>query len=388
MARKLLVSGMLAFFGFFAVFSSVFAEEGYYGEVPFYIESGSVLVMDADTGRVLFELGGYAQRYPASITKVMTALLVAENVHDLNEVVVFSNSAVNLPFYAATFHMQPGERLTVLGALYGLMLVSGNDLARGLAEHVSGSVDAFVGLMNTRARELGAMSTQFVNACGLPGAGQSISALDIALIMREAIRHPVLLEIMSSPYMEFHPTNFFPQGRTIRNTHRMIRVEEPEYDSRVVGGKTGFTNAARHTLVSYAEYDGFRLIVSVLYSPNRTTFIETSHLLDIGFAILHEERLAAELRELERQEAIRREIERLEQERLAAIERALIGEPLEIINSDVLPFDKYKSRAIIYISDIEAAVVASSSLAVALVSLGFIKFIYGRKKRHIKEEFQ
>lgn len=384
MAKKTLCVGFVAFFTFFIIHSDVFAWERHEQEYrnEFYIESGSVLVMNADTGQVLYETGGYQGRYPASVTKVMTALLVLENVYDLDEMVVFSFNAVNLPYYAATFRMEAGESLSVRNALYGLMLTSGNDLARGLAEHVSGSVESFVEKMNNRAWELGAVNTRFVNPCGLPGAGQFVTAFDIAVIMREAVRHPVFLEIISTDYMYMPPTGFAPGGRNIRNTHRMVRLGEPEFDGRVVGGKTGFTNAAQHTLVTYAVYDDFRLIVSVLFSPNRTTFTETGHLLDFGFELLHERRLEEERREQERQEAVRLELDRLERERLIAIERAFLGPPLEIVNADIDPANKYKERRQRYISDAEAAVVASSSLGVVLVCLGFIKLIYGKKSRH------
>ena len=328
------------------------------------IESGSVLVMETNTGRVIFEADGFSRRYPASVTKVMTAIIVLENVHDLDELVHFSRNAVNLPWYAARLWMVYGETLTVRDALYGIMLSSGNDVARALAEHVSGSIDAFVDKMNRRAVEMGAYNTRFVNPCGLPGYNQHITAYDIALIMREAVQIPTFVEIISTAYYPFPPTYEHPEGRVIHNTHRMIRrVFEYEFDPRIVGGKTGFTNAAQHTLVSYARQDDYSLIVSALFSPNRTTFTDTRILMNHAFGVLA----------FERAEQIRLEHERLQRER----ELALLQERDTISLSG--PQSKYLPLTPIYVSDTEALVIAASSLGLAVFSLGIIKLIYSRK---------
>ena len=333
------------------------------------IDSGSVLVMDSESGQVLFEIDGYSRRYPASVTKVMTAIIVLENIYDLDEMVSFSANAVNLPWYAARMWMVEGETLSVRDSLYAIMLSSGNDIARALAEHVSGSVDAFVDVMNHRAIEMGAYNTRFVNPCGLPGDNQYITAYDIALIMKEAIQIPKFVEIISTAYYSFPATYEHPAGRVIHNTHRMIRqFFEYEYDPRIVGGKTGFTNAAQHTLVSYARYDGFGLIISVLYSPNRTVFTDTRLLMDYIFGILS----------FERSEVIRLEHERLEQERLEQ-ERIIAIQNEQNTESNFTPANKYLPLNPIYLSDTEALAVAASTLGLAVLSLGVIKLIYSRK---------
>lgn len=255
------------------------------------VQSEAVLVMDAATGEVLYEVNGFARMYPASVTKVMTALLVLENVGGLDETVVFSRDAVDLPSYAARLWLSEGERFPVRDLMYGLMLSSGNEVARALAEHVSGSVDAFVEKMNARAAELGALSTRFVNPCGLPGDGQFVTAYDVALIMRAALAFPFFEEVISTDYYEFPPFIAQPEGRLIHNTHRMIRrTLGDDFDPRVVGGKTGFTFAARNTLVSLARHDGFELIISTLGAPSRGTFGDTRLLMDYSFALLALER--------------------------------------------------------------------------------------------------
>ena len=338
-------------------------------ELQYLIDSGSVLVMEADTGRVIFDVDGYSRRYPASVTKVMTAILVLENIYDLNEIVNFSARSVDLPWYAARMWMKEGETLTVRDALYAIMLSSGNDVARALAEHVSGSIDTFVDKMNSRAVEIGAYNTRFVNPCGLPGDNQYITAYDIALIMKEAIKIPIFVETISTAYYSFPATYEHPGGRVIHNTHRMIRqFFEYEYDPRIIGGKTGFTNAAQHTLVSYAKYNEFGLIISVLYSPNRTIFTDTRILMDYAFGILSHER-AEELR-IE-QEQLMRELLELEKEHVLQSEQYT-----ERVNN---PISKYLPLTYESISDAEALAIAASSLGLALLSLGIIKLIYSRK---------
>jgi D-alanyl-D-alanine carboxypeptidase len=266
-------------FIFILIFSNVTVNAS-----PVIHNAGSVLVMDAQTGEVLFENEGYASRFPASVTKVMTALLVLENVSDLNERIVFSEHAVDLPHYAGRIDMLEGESITVLEALYGIMLPSANEVARALAEHVSGSVPEFVALMNARAEQLGAHHTHFINPCGLPGDGQFITAYDIAIIMRAAIQHPLFAEIISTPYFDLPPTEFHDEVREMRNSNSMVRPSRVEFNPYVVGGKTGFTNAAQHTLVTYARHNEREIIISVLYaSPRGAIFTDTAALIDFIF---------------------------------------------------------------------------------------------------------
>ena len=244
--------------------------------------------MDARTGFIIYESAQHELMYPASITKIMTALLVLEEVENLQEDLVFSEySVMALPSYASRLNAYPGDMLTIYEALYALMLRSGNDVANALAEHVSGSIPSFVALMNHRAAQLGAVNTNFVNPCGLPGDGQHTTAYDMALIMREAINHPIFIDLISAPVFDIPPMENFPEGLQIVNTNRLIHRDE-FYDARVVGGKTGFTNAAQHTLVSYARHNDQELIISVLYAPRLATFTDTTALLDYAFNLPQE----------------------------------------------------------------------------------------------------
>ena len=269
--------------------------------------AASILVMDVNTGYVFFQVEGYTLRYPASITKMMTALLALEHVEDLDEYITISSRATALPWYAARLGVIAGETMTVREALYAIMLPSANEVARALAEHVSGTVSAFVDAMNRRAAELGALNTLFINPCGLPCThpdffehtyglpcvSHRTTAYDLALVMREGITHPILVNIISTPYFSL-PSMYFlilqteeivNEERELRNTNLMVRPTEPEFDPRVIGGKTGFTRAAGHTLVTYAEYNGFEVIVVVLYAEARNyIFSDTSAILDYIFA--------------------------------------------------------------------------------------------------------
>jgi len=377
--------------------------------------------MDARTGDVLYETDGFSRRFPASITKIMTALLVLEQVEDLEERIIMSENAVTLPHYAGRMGLVEGEDISVLEALYGIMLPSANDIARALAEHVSGSIPEFVTLMNNRAYELGAHNTRFINPCGLPGNGQHVTAYDIALIMQAAIQHPLFVEIISTPYFSLPPTNKYEDARIMRNSNVMVRPSRDEFNPRIIGGKTGFTNAAQHTLVSYAEHDGLEVIISVLYaSPRGAIFSDTAALVAYIFddmPLMVEIEIPIEpvatVDELEADDAIEEDYEEAEavedeededdeeytnyKEDLT-IEEDLIPSEIEIESeivdeSETIPAFAYYNRPVLPYDPIppyeeyssahpeppepsnsEAAAVASISIAMVAASILFIKW--------------
>ncbi|MCL2378216.1 MAG: D-alanyl-D-alanine carboxypeptidase [Defluviitaleaceae bacterium] len=251
--------------------------------------SEAVVIMDADTGLVLYGNQHNASHYPASITKIMTALLVLEHVHDLSERIEFSYNAIfSIPRNSSNIAMDVGETLTVMEALYGLMLSSANEVSIALAEHVAGTVDEFVDLMNRRAVSLGAKNTNFENPSGLPGTGHVTTAYDMALIMREAVRNPIFVDVISTLNYNIPPTERQNYSRPLLNTNRLIQ-RGSYFNEWVIGGKTGWTNAARHTLVTYAERDGRRLIISTLRSEGGGTFRDTLALMSFGFSMPFEE---------------------------------------------------------------------------------------------------
>ena len=249
--------------------------------------SAAVVVMCADTGLMLYGSEHNTEMYPASITKIMTALIVLEHVQDLHERIEFSyNSIWSIPRTSSHIAMDVGETLTVYEALYGLMLSSANEVSVALAEHVAGDVDSFAKLMNSRAAELGAINTFFVNPSGLPDVGHVTTAYDMALIMREAVRHPVFVEVIATRRYDIPPTERQPEVRPLRNTNALIQPGA-YFNEWVVGSKTGWTSAAQHTLVTYASHGGRRLIISVLRGQ---TFRDTLALMSFGFSLPFEER--------------------------------------------------------------------------------------------------
>ena len=251
--------------------------------------SGAVVLMDATTGIVLYSHEANVPKYPASITKIMTALIVLEHTEDFQERIEFSDRAVfSIPRNSSHIAMDVGETLTVEQALYGLMLSSANEVSLALAEHVAGSVEGFVDLMNRRAMSLGATHTFFENPSGLPAPGHVTTAYDMAIIMRAAVQHPEFVRIISTQRFDVEPTERQPQVRELLNTNRLIQPGA-FFNEYVIGGKTGWTNDAQHTLVTYAEKDGRRLIVSVLQAESAGTFQDTSMILDFGFALPFED---------------------------------------------------------------------------------------------------
>jgi len=250
--------------------------------------SEAVVVMEAQTGMILYANNANEMLYPASITKVMTALVVLEQVENLSERIEFSENAIALtPRNTSHISMDVGETLTVYQALYGLMLSSANEVSVALAEFVAGTVEDFTELMNRRARALGANNTFFANPSGLPAEGHVTTAYDMSLIMREAVRHPFFVSLISTLRYDIPPTERQPDIRALLNTNRLIQPG-PTFDERVIGSKTGWTTAAGNTLVTYAEENGRQVIVTVLGGNSSGTFEDTSGLLDFAFGLTFE----------------------------------------------------------------------------------------------------
>lgn len=250
------------------------------------IQAQGAVLYDATNNQFLFEQNADTRYYPASITKLLTALLVLEKCN-LNDVVTFSESAVtNLESGAVTLGVGAGDRLSVKDCLYGLLLKSANEIANGLAEHVSGSVSAFADLMNQKARSLGCTNTNFVNPNGLNNANHYTTARDMALIAKAVFDNPTLCQIDSTINYSFPPTSKGPTVRNLTMGHKMLNpANTAYYYPGVIGGKTGYTSLAGNTLVTCAERDGVRLIVVILKS-RQSHYTDTKALLDYGFALV------------------------------------------------------------------------------------------------------
>lgn len=267
--------------GLFPV-SAAFAAADWPTDVSISADGG--ILMDAGSGAILYEKNSWEAYYPASITKILTALVILENC-DLDETVTFSNEAVNtLEPGASILGARAGDQLSVRECLYALLLQSANEVANALAEHCSGSIDAFAKLMNEKARSLGCTSSNFANPSGLNDENHYTSAYDMALISQAAFSNPTFVEIDSTTYYDVPAGKLkqYPDGWRYYAHHRMLKKNDSLYYDGVIGGKTGYTSLAGNTLVTCAERDGLKLIAVVL-NGHQTHYSDTKALFDFGF---------------------------------------------------------------------------------------------------------
>ena len=216
------------------------------------ITSDTGILMDADTGVVLYNKGADEQRYPASITKIMTLLVAVEN-STMDEKVTFTETGVrNVTADSSNIGTQVGEVLTMEDCLYALIIQSANDVAAQIAEHVGGTEQAFIDMMNQRAQEIGCTNTHFANSSGLPDDNHYSSARDMALIFREGLKNDTFRKVIGTPDYIIQPTNMNSQQRILHTHHPMFAPESGFYYECCIGGKTGTTVAAGHTLVTGA----------------------------------------------------------------------------------------------------------------------------------------
>ena len=242
------------------------------------LSCASSVLMEKETGTVLYEQDAHAKLEPASVTKVMTLLLVMEAVDSgrlsPDEMVTVSTHAAGMG--GSQVYLKEGEQLSVSEMIKCVTVVSGNDCAVALAEHLAGSETAFVSQMNQRARELGMADTNFVNCTGLPAQGHVTSAYDIALMSRELILNHPNIRQYTTIWMDSIRDGAF--GLT--NTNRLVRFYQG-----TTGLKTGSTDGAGFCISATAERDGMELIAVIMKSPTGPErFEDAKALLDYGFA--------------------------------------------------------------------------------------------------------
>ena len=230
------------------------------------------ILIEAKTGRVLYESNAHEALPMASTTKVMTALLALER-GNLDDMVTAGPNAFGVP--GTSIYLSLGERLTLRDMLYGLMLASGNDAAVAIAEHIGGTVPDFCRMMTERAEEIGCENTVFTTPHGLPAAGHHTTAWDLALIAREAMQNPVFREIVSTQRATL-PWSGHEYSRVLNNKNKLLSAY-----AGAMGVKTGYTKAAGRCLVFAAERNGLELIGVVLNCPD--WFDEAAAILDRGF---------------------------------------------------------------------------------------------------------
>ena len=283
--RRLLISLMITALMAAGMPMTAFAKPDWPSDTG--IESEAGIVMDADSGAVLFGQNIHVQKAPASITKILTALVVIEN-SSLDDTVTFSHDAVyNVEDGSGNKNaIEEGDTLSVRDCLYLLLMRSSNQAANALAEHVGGSRDGFVKMMNEKTAELGCENSHFANPSGLNDDTQLTSVYDMALIASAAYKNDTLLTISKDKSYRLSATKNNPDGVTIQPEHKLLittDTESPNYYPYAVAGKTGYTSVAGQTLVTYAIKDDRRQIAVTMKSTQATHYQDTIALLDFGF---------------------------------------------------------------------------------------------------------
>ncbi len=249
--------------------------------VPFVVHADEILsraaiVMEASTGRILYGKNPNLRLLPASTTKLMTAMVTLDRVNPGDTVVISRNAESCSPVKA---RFRVGEKVTVETLLNAALIKSANDAALALAEGVAGSEEKFVEMMNEKAIALGMADTRFVNATGLPAEGQYITAYDLARMLRQALKYPLIKEIISTKASRISTED----GRQIfiKNSNKLLWS-----DDTVLGGKTGYTRAAKHCFVCASEQGSETVIAAVLGAPYRERLWKESEILiEKGFSI-------------------------------------------------------------------------------------------------------
>ena len=236
------------------------------------VSAKSAVVMEASTGRVLYQKNAFEKMPMASTTKIMTALVAIEN-SNLDDRVTVSPNASGIE--GSSIWLSPGETMTLSDLLFGLMLASGNDAAVAIAEHVGGDVETFVGMMNDKAREIGAYNTHFANPHGLPADNHYTTAYDLALISAYAMQNKIFREVVKTQYKTL-PWEGHEWDRVVKNKNKILWNYEGGN-----GIKTGFTKEAGRCLSAAAEREGMQLVSVVLCAPDM--FNDCMALMDYGF---------------------------------------------------------------------------------------------------------
>lgn len=248
---------------------------------PPELTSAAAIVMEASTGSILYNKNAYDAYYPASTTKLMTSLLAIEQC-PLSDIITCSKESVeSIGWDSSRIGLIAGESLDMENALYAILLASANEVSYAVAEHIGGTADYFVSLMNERAKELGCVNTNFINPHGLDHDEHYSCPYDLALIAKKAMEYTTFRRISGSYNHEIPETNK-NQSRWIANTHPFIK-KNVVYEG-VFAGKTGSTAKAGNCLVTCAERNGMTLICAVMKAPNSATVQEdTEKLLNYAF---------------------------------------------------------------------------------------------------------
>ena len=266
--------------------SSGSSEGAFPGDGP-NLTGTSAVVMDMDTGDVLYQLNPHEKVYPASTTKLMTALLLVENTSPSDIINVTDGIYTNLIEDAVTIGLIPGEQISSKEILYGMLLPSANDAANAIAEGVAGKVSDFVPMMNNKAADLGCTNTHFANANGLHDDNHYTTPYDMALIATAAYDRSRIREVIKTPNYWMQATNLSGH-RELWTTNELLYDVTELYYPDCTGGKTGYTGEAGYTMVAFAEKDHRRIVITVFGCPTSVDrFLDAAALLDFGLKEYH-----------------------------------------------------------------------------------------------------
>lgn len=247
------------------------------------ITSTAAVVVEESTSTILYAKNMDQPLYPSSAVKIMTCLVALENSSLDEQVTMTETGIAEVTDGSANISSQLGEVFTMEQCLYAIMVGSANDIALQVAEHVSGSVEAFVQKMNEKAKEVGCKDTVFTNPTGLPDENQHTTAHDLARITRAAMQNDTLRTISSSVSYTIPATNLSGGDRVLTSNFTMIKPGDPAYYQGCLGGKEGFTQASGSVLATAANRNGMTLICVVLNGASGQTDDEAIALLDYGF---------------------------------------------------------------------------------------------------------
>ncbi|WHE07868.1 D-alanyl-D-alanine carboxypeptidase [Thermoanaerobacterium thermosaccharolyticum] len=261
------------------IFLISFIPRVYAIESPPQIVGPTAVLMDFTTGQVLYDKNMHQKMYPASTTKILTAIIAIEK-GKLNDVVTVNDDVKNID--GNSIYLVPGEQLTLEQLLYAMLLESANDAAIAVADHIGGSVQVFADMMNKKAKEIGANDSHFVNPNGLPDNNHYSTPYDMALIARYAMENATFRKIVSTIHYQIPPTNKFDKPRDLWISNRLIKPSSFHYDG-ADGVKTGYTIAANQVFVGSATRNGHRLISVIMGDVGTNIWSDTIKLLNYGF---------------------------------------------------------------------------------------------------------
>lgn len=248
------------------------------------ITSEAAVILEDSTGTTLYAKNMDEVLYPGSTVKIMTCLLALENSNLTDEVTMTATGVSGVTDGGANISAQLDEVFTMEQCLYAIMVASANDIALQVAEHIGGSVENFVAMMNTRAAQLGCTNTVFTNPTGLPDENQHTTAHDMALIMKAATENPSFSPIASANTYTIPATNVSGGARSLTSKFTMTNNSSDAYYQGCLGGKEGFTEASQSTLVCSAQRNDITLICVILKGASGQTDDEAITLLDYGFS--------------------------------------------------------------------------------------------------------